>query len=160
MTGIPKVTVSRHPAAIQFVARHLGGTYNDGNATGLSPCIHVPDGKGGDHLVAVLASARPEDVRGRVVYGNLPLHLACLASEIVAIEFSNVPPRGQEYSLKEMDEAGAMLRRYKVTTVCPECGGSGEIEVHPDMIGMDADPTAEGHDRVAVACPHCRGTRR
>jgi len=86
--------VSRHPATIEFIQEraHLGG-------------------------VIVLESATAEDVRGRIIYGNLPLHLAALAAEVVAVEFTGPPPRGREYSLADMEAAGAKLRRYRVTDV-------------------------------------------
>jgi len=67
--------------------------------------------------VIVLESATAEDVRGRIIYGNLPLHLAALAAEVVAVEFTGPPPRGREYSLADMEAAGAKLRRYRVTDV-------------------------------------------
>ena len=66
-----------------------------------------------------LTAATPDDVRGKVVAGNLPLHLAALAAEIVAVEFSGNPPRGTEYGLPEMLAAGARLANYHVTVVEP-----------------------------------------
>lgn len=86
------VIISRHAAAVAFVLRERPGL-----AT-----------------ATVMASATADDVRGRVVYGNLPLHLAALAREVWAIEFDGDPPRGAEYGLPEMDAAGAVLRRYVV----------------------------------------------
>ena len=84
--------VSRHPAAIEFI-RSQGPEWAD---------------------VPVLAQATAADVAGAVVAGNLPLHLAALAAEMVAVEFGGAPPRGQEYGLAEMTAAGARLRRYSV----------------------------------------------
>lgn len=87
-----RLIVSRHPAAVEFV-RRTAAEFAD---------------------APVLLQAGPQDVRGKVVAGNLPLQLAALAWEVVAVEFEGQPPRGQEYSLAEMEAAGARLRRYIV----------------------------------------------
>ena len=89
------IIVSRHPAAIEFI-RAAGPEFMD---------------------APVLASASPDDVRGRIVGGNLPLHLAALAAEVVAIEFDGPAPRGAEYGLAEMVAAGVRLARYKVVAL-------------------------------------------
>jgi hypothetical protein len=86
------VIVSRHPAAIEFIRRERPDLAD----------------------APVLAQAGPEDVRAKRVFGNLPLALAALAAEVWAIEFGGEPPRGAEYSLAEMDAAGARLARYVV----------------------------------------------
>ena len=57
LDGSAYVIVSRHPAAVAFVRAEMPETAN-------SP---------------VLASARADDVRGKIVIGNLPLHLAAHA---------------------------------------------------------------------------------
>ena len=88
------VIVSRHAAAVEFVKEQTA-----------------------DSNMPVLASATSDDVRGNVVYGNLPLHLAALAAKVVAIEFAGAPPRGQEYGLAEMKAAGARLVEYKVSAL-------------------------------------------
>ena len=84
-----RLIVSRHPAAIEFIREEL------------PEFADAP----------VLATATEDDVRGAVVAGNLPLHLAALASEMIAVEFTGNPPRGAEYSLDDMKAAGAVLRR-------------------------------------------------
>ena len=56
-------------------------------------------------LRGALKRAPPADVRGRVVAGNLPLHLAALAAEVIGIQFSGPPPRGREYTLPDRVEA-------------------------------------------------------
>ncbi|MHB1950138.1 MAG: CRISPR-associated protein Csx16 [Acidiferrobacteraceae bacterium] len=88
------VIVSRHPAAIEFL--RASAEFAD---------------------APVLASASPDDVRGRVVGGNIPLHLAALAAAVVAVEFDGAPPRGAEYGLEEMIAAGARLSRYVVQRI-------------------------------------------
>ncbi len=111
------VVVSRHRGAIEAVAKHLGGTYHDG-ANGLAPCIHIPLIDGGDYLVPVITgNATPDDVRGKKVIGNVPLHLAAEAEVVVAIEFTGNPPRGTEYSAADMLAAGAYFRPYVVKAV-------------------------------------------
>ena len=92
------VIVSRHPAAIEFVRRHLA-------ARGIDAA-----------KVPVIAQAGPDDVRGMDVYGNVPMHLAALARCVWCIEF-NVPPRGAEYTISDMEAAGARLRAYTVRPV-------------------------------------------
>lgn len=86
------IIVSRHPAAINFI-RATAPAFAD---------------------APVVISATPDDVRGKVVAGNLPLHLAALAAEVVAVEFAGDPPRGHEYGTEEMRAAGAYLARYRV----------------------------------------------
>ncbi len=84
--------VSRHPAAIEFIRQELP---------------HLVDAE-------VLASATPDQCRGALVYGNLPLHLAALCRQVTVIEFTGPPPRGQEYSIEDMRAAGAVLKTYHV----------------------------------------------
>jgi putative CRISPR-associated protein (TIGR02620 family) len=89
------VIVSRHAAAIEFVRLALIDKGVD------------PD------TVPVIANATAEDVTGREVYGNVPMHLAALAATVWAIEFT-VPPRGMEYTIADMTAAGAKLVPYVV----------------------------------------------
>lgn len=89
------VIVSRHPAAVAFIRESMPEFAS----------------------AVAMESAAPADVRGNVVAGNLPLHLAALASQIVAVEFAGPPPRGAEYKIEEMRAAGARLVRYTVTAV-------------------------------------------
>jgi Putative CRISPR-associated protein (Cas_VVA1548) len=89
------VIVSRHSATIEFLR---------------SKCPELAG-------AAVVALATPDDVCGRVVAGNLPLHLAVLAAEVWAVEFTGTPPRGQEYGIEEMKVAGARIGKYMVEKV-------------------------------------------
>lgn len=95
------VIVSRHPAAVEFLRQN--------------------DARFAD--APVLESATADDVRDRVVGGNLPLHLAAEAAMVVTVEFTGPAPRGQEYTLEEMRNAGAHLRVYVVQghMHCPHC---------------------------------------
>lgn len=64
----------------------------------------------------VKAQATAEDVRGKIVYGVLPLHLAALAAEVWTVDMPDLAPdqRGKDLSPAEMDAAGATLRGYRV----------------------------------------------
>lgn len=67
----------------------------------------------------VVAHATPDQVRGRVVYGVLPLHLAVLAAAVWSVDLPGLTPeqRGQDLTPAEMDSAGAILRGYKVQSL-------------------------------------------
>ncbi len=99
------IIVSRHPAAIQFIRETME-----------SPNLPV------------VAQATADDVRGKHVVGNLPLHLAALAKSVTSVEFSGSPPRGSEYSLEEMKAAGAHLSTYKVERAYNSGGGQTMFE--------------------------------
>jgi len=64
----------------------------------------------------VISQATPENVRGKHVYGVLPLHLACLATDITVVDLPNLKPelRGTDLTPEQMDEAGATLSTYVV----------------------------------------------
>lgn len=86
-----KVIISRHAGAVEWLEQ-LGIT--------------------GD----VISHATPEDVQGKDVIGNLPLHLAALAKSVTVIGLPDLDPelRGQDLTPEQMDEAGANLTRYVV----------------------------------------------
>lgn len=116
------VVVSRHRAAIEFTARTLADamgplweweivTGEDGSSV-----IRLSD-YSREYIVTPFAEVSAEEVRGRVVVGNPPLHLAAVCEMVFAIEFAGKPPRGREYTLDEMDDAIALLRGYRVTPV-------------------------------------------
>jgi putative CRISPR-associated protein (TIGR02620 family) len=67
----------------------------------------------------VIAHATADDVRGKDVIGNLPLHLAAMAKSVTVVDMPNLPPdwRGQDLSPDQMDQAGAILTRYVVRKV-------------------------------------------
>lgn len=92
------IIVSRHPAAVEFIRAELGSDWAS---------------------APVIESASEADVIGAVVAGNLPLHLAAKAAQVIAVEFSGPPPRGTEYGIAEMRAAGAKLARYTVEAVAP-----------------------------------------
>jgi hypothetical protein len=116
------IIVSRHPAAIEFIAECLSD-----NECGIE-CRPIPSHAAcgyrgvrcGIPIIPVIESATAEDVRGKTVYGNLPLHLAALAESVHAIEFSGTPPRGTEYTLVDMHAAGARLVEYVVRPVATD----------------------------------------
>jgi len=103
----PHLVVSRHRGAIEWLAREFCAEVIDG-----------PDGPShlllpGGERVPIIGQATADQVRGRVVAGNLPLSLAAEASVVLAVEFAR-PPRGSEYSIEDMEAAGARLRAYEV----------------------------------------------
>lgn len=91
-----KLIVSRHPAVPEFVRKRLP-EFAD---------------------AVVLTEVTPDQVQGNEVVGNLPAGLAALAARYIAVEFPpGRAPRGQEYSLRDMEEAGARLVEYQVRCV-------------------------------------------
>lgn len=88
------VIVSRHQGLIQWLAQR---------------------GISGD----VITHASPDDVRGKDVIGNLPLHLASLAKSVTVVDMPNLPAdwRGKDLTPDQMDQAGATLTRYVVQKV-------------------------------------------
>ena len=105
LTQVDTVIVSRHPAAVAFIRCER------------PELIDAP----------VLAEVTSDDVRGKHVIGNLPLHLAALAASVEVIEFTGGAPRAREYGIQEMDAAGAHLSAYVVrqdhdySELCPDC---------------------------------------
>ena len=85
--------VSRHPATVAFVK-----------------ALYGPD-------CEVKAEVTADDVRGRIVVGNLPMQLAALCREMHAVEFAETPPRGTELDAEAMTRYGARIVGYKVQRV-------------------------------------------
>lgn len=67
----------------------------------------------------VIEHATPENVRGKVVYGVLPLHLAAEAELIWTIDMPDLPAekRGVDLTPDEMDQYGATMVGYVVERV-------------------------------------------
>jgi len=67
----------------------------------------------------------PIQIWNRVVYGNIPYHLAAEARIVITVDMPKlrVDQRGKELSPEEMDEAGATLVAYRVLKrrVITEC---------------------------------------
>ena len=99
-----KIIVSRHPAAIEFIRREL------------PQFVDAP----------VLASVTKAEVAGAEVAGNLPLDLAAAAHTVHAVCFRGQPPRGQEYTLADMDAAGAHIQSFVVIPVRVAAMAAGE----------------------------------
>lgn len=64
----------------------------------------------------VIEQATVEDVRGKAVIGNLPMHLAAEAAIVGNIDIPNLTreQRGQDLTPEEMRAAGAVLRWYAI----------------------------------------------
>ena len=67
----------------------------------------------------VKAQVTAEDVRGKRVYGVLPLHIAAEAAEVITVDMPKIKQeqRGQDLSPEEMDAAGARLTTYRIIRV-------------------------------------------
>jgi putative CRISPR-associated protein (TIGR02620 family) len=101
----------------------------------------------------VIAHATEDDVRGKDVIGNLPLHLANVALSVTVVDMPNLPPelRGQDLSPEQMDEAGATLRRY---VVVGEPDTLDPIAVGKDVLtgfGYYVDIGSFGYDSIHIA---------
>lgn len=117
------VIVSRHRGALEWLADTLP-VYPGSTGWGYDPAgfmcavdMNNPDQPGCPvliHAIPIKAEVTAEDVRGKRVIGNLPLHLAALCTSVAAIEFTGTPPRGSEYTAADMTAAGAVLRAYRV----------------------------------------------
>lgn len=92
-----KLIVARHAGAVEWL-----------NAHGVSGEVvsHISD---------------PSILEGRIVVGILPLNLAAKAAEVWSVDLPNLAAemRGKELTPVQMDEAGAVLRKYRVT-LCEE----------------------------------------
>ncbi|HOW77965.1 MAG TPA: CRISPR-associated protein Csx16 [Verrucomicrobiota bacterium] len=86
------IIVSRHTGAVEWLRQH---------------------GIVGEVLAQV---TDPAQIAGRVVVGALPLHLAAVAVEVMAIDMPGLraDQRGKDLTPAEMDAAGASLGRYRV----------------------------------------------
>ena len=94
---LPVVVVTRHAATLEWL-RSRWGTDRVGTWEVIS---HVLE---------------PAQVAGKIVVGNLPMHLAAKAAYVGVIEMPMLHPdqRGHELTLSEMYEAGARLNFYRV----------------------------------------------
>lgn len=93
-TEVETIIVSRHAGAVEWLARQ--------GITG-----------------AVIEQVTADDVRGKVVIGNLPLHLAAEAHQVGSIDLPGLTreQRGRDLTPEEMDAAGASIRWYVVCAV-------------------------------------------
>lgn len=92
------IIVTRHAGLVEWLARH--------GITG-EVISHVSE---------------PETVRGRVVIGALPMHLAAETECIGSVSLPGLPPekRGAELTVEEMEAAGAHLCWYVVAAAASE----------------------------------------
>jgi len=112
------IVVTRHPGAARWVADELGlwPVMRDGQVIGLA----LPDAGDGpieSEYAPVMREVTPAMVRDSIVVGNLPLDLAAEAREVWAIVFRGQPPRGEEYTERDMRAAGARLWRFRVERI-------------------------------------------
>lgn len=68
----------------------------------------------------VIAQATPETVRGKDVYGILPMWLAAEANSITEVSMPGLPleararVNGGDFTVEQMDEWGAVMQRFTV----------------------------------------------
>lgn len=129
------VIVSRHKGAVEFICKKAGVFFASEIAEEMDDYLEgfscwmtsgndsVTVGYDGhkDHGPMcgprVLSSATADDVKGKIVYGNLPMHLAVHAAEVRVVEFSGDAPRGAEYTIEDMVAAGAHISCYRVSNI-------------------------------------------
>jgi putative CRISPR-associated protein (TIGR02620 family) len=91
-----KVVVTRHAALVEYL-RHVGEVAGD---------------------VAVISHVTADQIKGKHVYGVLPLHLAAEAAQVTEIPLA-IPAelRGKELSFEQMVQYAQPARTYIVKTV-------------------------------------------
>lgn len=108
------VIVSKHPAVTEYIIRELSP---------ICPfCDELEWETPGCRLARhqrpkVIASAKGEDVVGKVVIGDVPLSLAARAKLFIAIEYEGSPPKGTDYSIEDMEAEGVYLVAYSIKEV-------------------------------------------
>jgi len=90
--------VSRHPATTKEIFRCL-------QEAGIEECE------------TFTGNTATEDVSGKFIIGNLPLHLAAQTRAVYAVEFKKFPPRGEELTGDLWKEYGMTINPYKVTDI-------------------------------------------
>lgn len=92
------VIVSRHQGLVDWLRDRVEGIEN------VEVISHVSD---------------PEQIKGKVVFGVLPLSLAVQAEIVCEVSMPDLKPeqRGKELSIEEMDAAGAKLVLYSVSSI-------------------------------------------
>lgn len=95
--GIKAVVVTRHHALVEYLLEEN----------------LLPDGP-----IKWVEHAEKWEISGRVVYGNLPFHLAAEASEVVHIPL-NIPQekRGEELTVEEIREYAGQPVSYRIERV-------------------------------------------
>ena len=112
-------------------------------------------------VMSVNKTEAPATLGGRVVVGNLPLHLACHAKVMAAVEFEHAP-RGQEYTRADMDAAGVNIATYVVRSTYQRQRAAAALvdsivarlaaaDLFFDPRGDEGDPLASARDIVAKA---------
>ena len=64
----------------------------------------------------VIASATPDDVKGKDVIGCIPLRLCALAKSVTTVDFDcPMDLRGKDLTPDQLNQLGATLNKYVVT---------------------------------------------
>lgn len=118
---LKRVIVSRHPGAVAFIRQAM------------PEFADAP-------VLAEVTSA--EQIRGCLVAGNLPLHLAAETARVYAVEFAGAPPRGAEFAAADMVAAGATIREYVILSATQRLAMTRLLAC--DGITYDPIATAKG----------------
>lgn len=94
------VIVTRHKALLEYILEQIGSLAGHEDTWVQT---HVSD---------------PQEIRGKIVIGVLPLHLAAEAAEVWEYPM-DIPKelRGQELTLEQVRQYARPLRKYKVTVL-------------------------------------------
>lgn len=134
-----RVIVSRHRATIGWIARQLEteGVESSVWIDGETPSVVLRMPQDVEIIPVITGDATPADVAGKAVYGNLPYHLACHATEVRPVQFRGQLPRGADYTVEQMEAAGVYLGRYRVVDLDGRATGDGP-GVEPRDVALKA----------------------
>ena len=144
------VVVSRHLGAIEWCGGRLGMRYSpfsspaqnmDTRAVQIGVLVEYPTNpeKEGSAEIPVFSSVTPAEIRGKEVWGNIPLDMAAEAAVVVAILFPpGRAPRGGEYTCEDMVKAAAFTQRFTIFSEGDQYDEFGEIL--KDGFGSMTDP--------------------
>ncbi len=92
-----RLIVTRHTAAEEYIRLHI------------PHFSHAP----------ISESVSRQDVFGKHIAGNVPLSFAADAASVTSILFETSPPRGAEYTLQDMYDAGVYHATFEVNYANP-----------------------------------------
>lgn len=129
---VPVVVVTRHSAMLAWLERRGYPVYKWVDERDLGDGGWNRVKKAQWEILSHVTS--PDQVRGKVVIGALPLSLAAEAFVVGAIDMPRLrsDQRGTELSVQEMFDAGATVRWYRVTELGKPTSGARRAPDGPD----------------------------
>jgi len=106
-----RIIVSRNPEIIKFIRSKIG------------------------YQVPVLPLATTKELEGKIVYGNVPMHLAKKAAKVVVIECGNGRIVSSDWTCEDMIAAEADFKEYVVCNAPGEVDGFMDVDVDCDCFG-------------------------